>query len=119
MVDSKRFWIAPKVLRRLLTAVRAASTRVMAVLAFAAVVTLTLDSACAPRAREPGAVKPAFAGVLPPMMMVSAAVRRIEPIAVRLVVAPCAVLKFSASLSVLFVPALVPLKPSFAPPAAP
>ena len=39
IVDSKRFWIAPKVLRRLLTDVSAASTRVIVVLAFATVVT--------------------------------------------------------------------------------
>src|SRR5689334_24845995 len=98
IVDSKRFWIAPKVLRRLLTELSAASTRVIAVLAFATVVTLAAFSALAPRAREPAA-RPALAGVLPPMTMASAAVRRIEPFAVTLVVAPAAVDRKSTRLN--------------------
>src|ERR1043165_3177010 len=81
IVDSKRFWMAPSVLRRELTAVRAASTRVIAVFALPTVVTLAVFSALLPGASEP-VERPAFAGVLPPTTIVSAATRRIEPTAV-------------------------------------
>ena len=52
IVDSKRFWMAPNVLRRPLTAVSAASTRVIAVFAFATVVTDAVASAEVPRASD-------------------------------------------------------------------
>ena len=59
IVDSKRFWMAPKVLRRLLTAVSAASTRLIAVLAFATVVHVRRCSASSCPARATGgSVKP-------------------------------------------------------------
>src|SRR5262245_49833540 len=103
IVDSKRFWMAPSVLRRPLTAVRAASTRVIAVFAFATEVTFAVFNALLPRASEPAA-KPEFAGVLPPITMVSAATRRTEPTAVTAVVAPAAVLKANAALMLLLVP---------------
>jgi hypothetical protein len=52
IVDSKRFWMAPKVLRSVLTEVSAASIREMVVLALATVVTEAEFSAELPRAKE-------------------------------------------------------------------
>ena len=52
IVDSKRFWIAPRVLRKPLTVVSAASTRPMVVFAFATEVTEAEFSAELPRASD-------------------------------------------------------------------
>src|SRR5687767_2171898 len=90
MVDSKRFCIAPRLPRMLLIVDSAASTRVIAVLAFATVVTDALLSAALPRASEPPVPKPMRAGALPPIVIVSAAVRRIDPTAVRVTTLPSA-----------------------------
>ena len=57
IVDSKRFWIAPKVLRSELTAVRAASTREIAVLALFTVLTVTEFLILETLAQRPGVVK--------------------------------------------------------------
>ena len=77
IVDSKRFWIAPKLLRRLFTAVSAASTRPMVVFAFDTDVTDVEFSAELP-SEYAAAVKPTRAAV-PPTVIDEAELSRMLP----------------------------------------